>query len=84
MVLRVQEKVLGAVAYSLVTLVFWPRRGGQGLRRSAWRICDLGRQILGRYQTVLLHVPEQSNTVAARNQIAGLIPGLENQLTGAI
>ena len=83
-ILRAQETILGVVVYSLVAVLLWPRRGGAEFESAARGVCDVHRQIFGRYLQMLAGKPDDGGAARLRAQLTGQLAGLGERLEGAV
>ena len=83
-ILRVQETALGAIVYSLVALLLWPRRGGAGFEQTVGTVSDAQHQLLGRYFHLMTGTPDDGGTERLRAELAGQLARLGGRLEGAV
>jgi len=83
-VLRVQETALGAIVYSLVAVLLWPRHGAAGFEERICNVCDAQRDLFGRYLGLMAGTPDVGGADSLRARLTGLPGGLGERLEGAI
>jgi len=83
-VLRVQETALGAVVYSLVAILLWPRSGAAAFEDGIRKICAAKRELFKHYLVSLTGTPDDADVEKLRAQLAGQLAGLGARLEGAV
>ena len=83
-VLRVQETALGAIIYSLVAILLWPRNGAAAFEDRIRKIYVAKRALFKHYLASLTGTPDEADEDKLRAQLTGQLAGLDQRLEGAV
>ncbi|WP_163338489.1 FUSC family protein [Desulfopila sp. IMCC35008] len=82
-ILRVQQTTLGAIVYSLVAVLVWPRRGGEDFVNAVRDICRLQHQLFSGYIHLLVGKAAVGGLQEPMAKVATQLPTLGGKLEGA-
>ncbi len=82
-ILRVQQTTLGAVVYSVVAMLVWPRSGDQDFLETMRGIARAQQQLFTDFIVELRGRSDQADLDGALGQIAVKLPSLRGELEGA-
>jgi len=83
-ILRVQQTALGAIVYSLVAVLVWPRRGDENFVNTVRDICRSQHQIFSGYIYLLLGKAPVGDLQKPMAKMAAQLPTLDSKLEGAV
>jgi len=82
-ILRVQQTALGAIVYSLVAVLVWPRRGDEDFVNTVRGICRSQHQLFSGYIHLLFGKAAVGDMQEPISKVAAQLPTLGSKLEGA-
>ena len=82
-ILRVQQTALGAIVYSLVAVLVWPRRGDEDFVNTVRDICRSQHQLFSGYICLLVGKATVGDLQEPMSKVAAQLPTLGSKLEGA-